>query len=293
MSPETRSFLPSKKFIIRIGIIVSLIVIFFVGRLIVRKIQNNQSGAKITLGDITHADQDGNGIPDWQDSLYALQPDRLTPEERAKALQNPSFTTGEATTKTEQLAKEMYVVINSLSQGGTLDPTVKENLTNMLSSYISGINKPRVWTVQDLKTAGNNDAAIQQYVAEYSVLVALYKPAPSPIPMLESAIYLDDPDGLERSLATQINLHADALVGLQSMTVPQKAVKYHLAIMNGVQAIHDDTVNISKYFTDPLLTFSAILGYNEHAQDFVNAVNAINEDFFLPLAGGSIPYETN
>jgi len=286
MNKSTKLLLPSKKFMMSIVVIVLIILMFFIVKAIANSTSEKRSNTNITLGDITRSDLDKNGIPDWQDELYALQPDTLSPEERAIALQNPAFTVP-SDNKTDQLAKDMYVIISSLSNGGTLDPAVKQNMTQMLTSYIENISTPRIWTTKDLTTAGNDISAIQQYVAEYSVLVALYKPAATPIPMLESAIELNDPEGLRQSLVRSINLHKDALTGLQSMTVPQKAIRYHLAIMNSIQNIHDDTENMGKYFEDPVLTFSAILGYNEHAQSLVDAINEINEGFFLPVMESS------
>lgn len=282
MEPAVKSYLPSKKFIVTTGIIVGLVIIGFILSGIIKRQQGKGRNADVTLGTISQQDTNKNGIPDWQDNLYALGIEQINYVDNTEYQQNS--TDLDPNNKTNQLAKDMYAAISSLSRGGNLDPAVKENLTEMLSVYVATVNEPRVWTRGDLKTAGNDTAAMNQYVGEYSIFVELYKPAATPVPMLESAIELDDPDGLHQSLAPLINLHKDALVGLSSMTVPERAVPYHLAIMNGIQGILTDTEAMNQYFTDPLLTFSAVLGYNEHAQAFVDAIRAHNTNILLPFA---------
>jgi|GEM_PF-1702280 len=283
MEPSIKSYLPSKKFIITVGIIAFLVILGFVISGIIKRQQAKNRLTDVTLGGIAQQDLDKNGVPDWQDNLYRLGIGKLTSGENAQFGQYGTAGESGQNNQTAQLAQDMYIAISSLSKNGTIDPVVQKNLTEMLSSYIQTVNEPRVWTREDIKIAGNDTAAINQYVSEYSIFVELYKPPTTPIPMLQSAIELDDPYGLQQSLAGPITMHKDALDGLQSMTVPEKVIPYHLAIMNGIQGILTDTEAMSQYFTDPLLTFSAVLRYNEDAQTFVDAIRAHNNNFLLPF----------
>lgn len=274
-------FLPSKKFIIAIGVIVGILLIAALLYNILQNKREKNALTGVTVGDIVRQDSDNDGIPDWQESLAEL---KETNPEIQGALDIATNTSVEIpSTYTEQFAQDMFVTLSALSQDNLLDVTTADYISQNMSSFVNKLSASKTWGRQDLTIVGNNTQAIQNYITKYNLFIQIYNPTLDPITPLQNSMESKDPSFLEE-LAPIAQHNADALESLQNEPIPEQAVEYHLAIMNSIQGIKDSVDGMDQYFVDPLLTFSAILLYNDSITNYFIATENINNNFIYPLA---------
>jgi len=278
MSLIDKKFLPSKKFTIIISTLLAIALVSF-GIYYLVKNRGGLELQQITVSDIIKQDSNGDGIPDWQEKLNTL---KQTNPQVGGGSNGESTNTTTPDTYTEQFAQDIFVTLAALSQDSPLDATAKENVSENLSSFVSGLNTSKVWTPNDITVIGNDPYSVSEYIKSYGIFIQRYDPSMSPIPILEKGMSSQNPSDLD-GLDEIINHQKDALDGLRQFKVPEKIRVYHLAIMASIQGILDSAIGMKQYFTDPLLTFSAVILYNENIQNYSNAVNNINNDFFQKL----------
>ena len=281
MSLIDSKFLPSKKFIIAGAVLVSIILVAILLHKVIQNKRNQNALVGVTVGDIIRQDSNNDGIPDWQETLSELK--ESNPEIQAAINTASSGATDVPRTHTEQFAQDVFVTLSALSQDNLLDVTTADYIGQNMSSFVNKLSTSKTWTAQDLTVVGNSTQALQNYMVKFNLFTQIYNPALDPVTPLQNSIISKDSASLEE-LAPIAQHNADALESLQSEPIPEQALEYHLAIMNSIQGIKDSVEGMEQYFVDPLLTFSAILLYNDSITNYFNATENINNNVIYPLA---------
>jgi hypothetical protein len=179
-----RKFLPSKKFIFVIGGAIVLVLATFTatsffGSKGVFQSKNKMvsvAGGDRTIGDIVSLDSNGNGIPDWEEKLWGLDPKGNGSENKKiiddkKASANIDVTASPATelTETQKFSRELLTTVSALRVNGSLTPEVIGTLEQSLDIDLQNrkTNTP-TYSADSFKTITNETpATYQKYHAQF------------------------------------------------------------------------------------------------------------------------------
>lgn len=147
-----KKHLPSKKFIF-LSLAVCLVLFFSLfGKKIISFTQKEgpaTKGQKIKIGDVVLSDHDGDGLYDWEETLWGTDPkdkdtfknglgDKKYVDDKKKDLgiENENSETAEVLTETEKISREMFSVVLSLNQKNMLTDKTIESLSSIFSQQI-------------------------------------------------------------------------------------------------------------------------------------------------------------
>ena len=271
-----KKYLPSKKFVYLIGGgALALILILVVSSYVGSSAGFNRDGGVAaissdgTVKDIVLRDSNNNGIPDWEESLWGLDPtadgdtNKKTIEAHEVANGITPDTSGTPLTETDKFSQSLLATILALQQSGTLTEAA---ITNLSASVADSVDAKHVqaatYSMKDLTLSKTNGpAAKAAYEKALQNLLSQYDSLQLGTELSDIADALDagDADQLK-----QLQPVADAYGAISrdiiQIPTPPAAAPYALVIANSsaqIENIYDDIL-------------TGMVGIN----DYVNASNA-------------------
>ena len=173
---DYKKYLPSKKFIATCIMILILIVFFFLLKGIVylfKKIHirglNKNEINQVTVKEIAQKDSNNNGIPDWEEYLWGLNPngngvknkELILEKKNALSQSNGNSPTDNTTpiSNNEALSREFFAAIISLQQTGSLDDQSMKSISNAIGENIKIEEIKDIYTIDQLTTENDSLAA--------------------------------------------------------------------------------------------------------------------------------------
>lgn len=291
-------YLPSKKFRATLAIGIGFIVLALAGNYIyVKKAGLDATALKqqvilnTTLSDITETDSNGNGIPDWEESLWGLDPTCCGAENKAfidakkAALGASAAPAAEAPlSETDRFSREFFTVIMSLQQSGELNDQTLSGLAQSISSHLSDSTKDLYdakYTQIDLTQVP--DPTQQDYNAYGKKIRALAKKYSADGLGLEMqsvtlALTLNDPRPLE-GLPLIAQSYSDFAQAVLKIPVPTPLIATDLELINSADIISRTLTPLSNVLDDELDAIPAIVAYNKQEAIFYGAITRLNSFF--------------
>ncbi len=243
----------------------------------------NQGGegltySQITIGELLGKDLDEDGVLDWQEPFYGLDPNKketvegvpdLTTMNKLKAEQSFALDLSteiegeENLTETEKFSRELFSFIASLNQEGNLDQATIEEIGIALAEKIENSPVKTVFLFSDIRIAKDNTLqAVKDYVIALAKIINENElPDYSPAEVLEKFV-IDENNNVDSTVLTQFTPITDALYKrieeMLKMEVPQSLALKHLDLMNGMEGVAENLDNIKLYESDPILALAAI-----------------------------------
>lgn len=267
------------------------------------------------LEQIASKDSTGDGLPDWEKSLYGIPVNATTTdyfnlgmtdgEAVARGLIVPvaptpalaTSTPGAAATAasygltapatdslTDTFAQNFFALYMSAEQsnGGSLtDDQINDIANEALTELSASVTPaPDFKSAADIKASGTGPAALKAYAANAEAVFAIHDPH-LPENQLE---YLQDylTNGDQSALTALAELGAyyqETATGLAALTVPTEAATTHLALVNALARTGWEIKDFSRVNSDPL---SAMLALEQHPQTVLtlsNAFTAVAQEF--------------
>ncbi len=287
-----QDYLPSKAFQKRllaiVIIIAAILVIGFIVKLIGRGIdaykinkQIKQLPAELrsqvdtlTLGDLQKKDSNGNGILDWEERLYGLDPltngeeNKKTVEAKRQLLRD---TAGEneasaSTGLTNDFTREFLNVIGSLQTTGALSDDALQNIANSIGGKLIEKEQKEIYPVSSFNVIRDSDIAKD----EYQRLANLELNKLSTVPMMGHEIEFigeslrgGDPMMLAPldNISGAYKSFAETLV---KIPVPQSLLPAHKALVNSSAYVSRSLLMIQQVNTDPMMALQGLATYNTH-----------------------------
>jgi hypothetical protein len=236
---------PSKQFLIRGGIaigIVGFVLIIqtnWVHTLFQGK-KKSTPASSITLGDITSKDSNGNGIPDWEETLWGLDPTVLYTngtsnkeiiDGKKKALGVTDATTGTPTNETDAIAQKLFSITTALSQNNTVDDASLQKIATQLGSSVNVTAVGNRYALKNIRTVGTSPASLTAYYKNFSGIMSKANVNQEDITIIVSAAETGDYSQLPTLTETGATYTALAKQ-LSSIAVPIGVAQYHLDIIN-------------------------------------------------------------
>lgn len=254
-----------------------------------------------TIEDLVNKDRDGDGIMDWEESLYGLDPTKkqTTPGisdenaiDKLKAEQGESLlkTTNEDTsaveklTETEKFSRELFATVAATSQNGVIDQATIETISASLAEKIKNPIVRKVFLISDIKI-GKDDSiqAVNNYFNTMNSVQAKYPVKESVLSILEK--FIIDENHVDTSVLVRldgaINQTQNIINGILKISVPLSLVPLHLDLLNAGERTMENVIDMKLFDIDPIVAMGAMSKYGENLGSFQSALialaNAINK----------------
>ncbi|MFA6355326.1 MAG: hypothetical protein WCW65_02795 [Candidatus Paceibacterota bacterium] len=287
-----KNYLPSKKFILIVLFIIVLIILFFSIKGVVsffknRKI-NNSGPTKVTIGEIIQKDSNDNGIADWEEYLWGLDPNKNGAKnketilakkgELAKNNIESSTDDSEAITENEALSREFFAAIVSLQQTGELNDESIQSVSGAVGETIKTIDIPDVYTNSMLIVENDSIAANKAYYDELAKLVTKYEDADigNELTFIIQGLNNQDPQALSvaQTVAVSYQSFGKELI---KIPVPKAIASIHLSTANNYEKTGQAIIELSSGLADPIIGMRAILNYKKYNEALGTDLEKITE----------------
>ncbi|MEJ0053731.1 MAG: thrombospondin type 3 repeat-containing protein [bacterium] len=252
-------------------------------------------------------DSDGDGLPDWEESLYGTDPDKTDTGGRgmtdAQAVAQglivpkapiPASSVASSTiaknipgkapapgSLTEQFAQAFFAQYVAAHQGA---PLSADDMATFVASALSELERavPQqdAFTLGQMNVSGSGPEAMRTYAAAAENTLAGYT-APS---KKSELLYLGDAiSGSDTKALDMIGKIAETYTGgahaLSSVPVPEELATKHLALANALANMGTVTQQLAALDRDPLLTSLGLAKYPDDVIAMRNAFVAMAQTF--------------
>ncbi len=249
-----------------------------------------------TIEDSVNKDSNGNGIPDWEESLYGLDP---TKKETTPGIPNSTVisklqageegntgkingditsTEPEKLTKTEQFSRELFATVAAESQTGTMDQTTVDALGASLAEKIGTPVVRKVFTTSDLKIINDDSTStIISYLNAMNKIQNKYPMKEDLMSVLQKAVA--DENNVDLSALAKLDLVINPMQsGIEEglkLNVPQSLTQLHLDCLNGLERVLENLNDIKLFDTDPIVAMGAINQLDKNITSLESAVTKL------------------
>lgn len=234
----------------------------------------------LTLDSLQKKDSNKNGIPDWEEKLYGLDP-LINGEENKKKIELLREENGfdfddknQDKTETQKFAQSYLATILSLESNGLLNDTSIQNISSAYQEEIQDFELDGFLKNTDIKTIKDDQVAIQNYKTSLALeLNALMAESNSELASIADFIRSD----LESSeeILNLSNIYIKKSEDLKSKFTPVSQSQNQLIIVNSLYNIGVAFKNINNYKKDPILAMKGINQYIAYSESLKQAFNSI------------------
>lgn len=250
----------------------------------------------VAIGDLVNKDTDGDGILDWEEPLWGLDPTKMetTPGvpdssviKKLKAEQGFSVSaTNEGSedytenlTETDKFSRELFSTIASLSQNGSMDQVTAEQISAALTEKMKNSTPQRTFTLSDIKIIKNDlPQTIKNYGDNLNKIYAQNPIKGNAVSILQRFI-ID-----ENNVDTTVLKELDPIIkqtqiiinNILKIDVPESLVSLHLDFLNGTERVLENLINIQFYDRDIILALGGISQYENNSTILESALENLS-----------------
>lgn len=244
---------------------------------------DRDSKALADTDQIRAKDSDGDGVPDWEESLWGTDPhkvdtngDGISDAEEIAAKKRAGETATQAASATGSQPQQETLTsvlvddsINALIQSGgkPLDPKVQEQLLATFAEKVkSGEYAPAnedPYALSDLHIVSTTNESAAQYRTD---LIRIFTDFSNNYPGDDITFiqdFLNTNNGASE-IPTRASLYKTLAKTLGAISVPSDISVKHVALMNTYVQISDAYLNIGHLFDDPLRGLVGIIQMENH-----------------------------
>lgn len=209
-----------------------------------------------TLGEIIGSDQNKNGIADWEERIWGLDPSVVSTNgvsnrdivlQKRANLQAASPTEIANTSKNNALAYDIYATSSILTASGDIDPAALQSIVAPIGEKtIQQIDTVR-YTTKDTLLAPTTSTSAAIYAKKLEDAVSSTTFGKNELTVLTQAVDTNDYSKIE-GLSANANTYKKLAKKVIQIRVPVVFARAHLDFVNSLQAIGDilDVVSRSK-----------------------------------------------
>ena len=298
----------------RIGAAVIFSVVSIVGAyMLARGVRTPQvaeaSAESALLQAIATKDTDGDGLPDWEESLYGTDP-RVTDTLKLgmqdgeavarglivpKAIADiPLVTPSPVSLDLDGLPPPpLFMAAKEANGGGDLSEAQMSEVANQaLNSLASTVAaSPDYKSAKDITVSGSGADVLKSFAvqAEAVLLKNTANATTSELNYLKSAIMNNDTTAIPH-IASIAKGYRDSAVGLSMLAVPQELAADHLLLINAMMRVSEVTNDFARVTEDPLATMLALQLYPQAVSNLGTAFIHVGQIY--KAAGITLPTGT-
>jgi hypothetical protein len=281
---KSKNFLPSKKFITSVLVILVIIGIFFAIRglfsLLFKKgsgDQSNNSKVEMTVGTIIQKDSNKNGIPDWEEYLWGLDPYKNGPENKEFILSKKRileksgiispYNESASITQNELLSRQFFATIISLQQTGNFNEETIMSISENIGQNIIPESIPDIYTKNMLIISSDSKESNIEYQDSLTDIIENYSDSDlgEELTLIVQGLNLNDPQALYSAI-TVSNSYESLAEELISIKVPQSIANTHLSLANNYKKVGLTIKELVKMMSDPLMGMRTIINYKKYSE---------------------------
>lgn len=281
-----QSSLPSKQFLIRGGIVLVLAIIIFV-------VQTNwfksifkkqyKGPTSETVGDAIIKDSNGNGIPDWEEALWGLDPTKLYTGEMSnrEIIENRKKTLGlnnpdnqKPLNETSSAARQLLSVAMSMSQEGASVEEIGQ-VGGAIADEIPVYTVSKKYSHSDIKTTKTTVQSIQNYENAKNTIAKKY-PNDRTADIIINIVDYSDFSEIEK-LKEYSDIYKKTAEELKNTPVPVAFAKAHLDIINSLYGMGESFKYIYQSRDNPIIGLSGFSIYKNYSTLYEVSTDEITE----------------
>lgn len=291
-----KKYLPSKKFILIIFFIAILITGYFIISTIVKKNKAKKAFHQetierltgLTVSDLVEKDTDGDGVPDWEESLWGTDKNNrftfngIIDSEyiaRKKKEINPNFNTVEEEnlTETDKFARQFFSSFLAMKEGGVDNLTIN-NFASSVGQNLVNTKIVDEFTKENIKTS--TSLSIEEYYTKMKSTFEKY----SKLGLGEEMQLLENSLNQYSATGSESNTEKIQTIGIayqefakeaSQIIAPEIISDTHLNIINSANKTGISVLSFSKVINDPILGVTGLAQYEKNIDDFVKNVTAL------------------
>ncbi len=290
-----KKYLPSTQFRARVLIILIIIGLVFgiteISRFIKKKVATKRGEVDtLIVKDLVLQDSNTNGIPDWEESLWGLDPYLNGPENKAfilakrEALEKdtsvPLFTDeGIDSKENEALSKEFFAVIMSLQQTGNLNEGTLNAVNEAIGQKIVAEPIADVYSRDMVKIAEADEDGFEiiTYFTDYTNLNIKYSKSNLGDELFFVETALNNNDKAALALVSKIaDSYRNYSKDLIKLSVPLDMVDAHVSLANNYEKVAQSIYDLTKLFSNPIVGMKGIINYNRYSQALVLDIDKLS-----------------
>ncbi|MFA7192228.1 MAG: hypothetical protein WC089_02950 [Candidatus Paceibacterota bacterium] len=293
-----KSYLPSHEFVARVIILVLLLGAAVGGNALYKYFKNKKDNKStsiptdtirlesgLTVSDVMSKDSNKNGIADWEESLWGLDPksdgfsNKTIIDNKKKALNTQNGTmdtnTEEKEDETKKLAIEFFSSFMSLKESGALNTNAVENLTSVIGQEVGNTETPDTYIGNSIKTTKSNKENLAKYQKDLENIITKHE---NRLPGTELEIMArameNEDSALIGDLAQISNEYRSLAKDMTTITAPMNVAQNHLLLINAYDKIGISIIKMSDALTNPVAAATGTAMYTR----YTNEINQIVEE---------------
>ena len=274
-----KDILPSKKFVsimslcIGICVIILIFASYFGSSSTFNKAPLSVS-KNTTLGELLVQDTNSNGISDWEETLYGLDPKgdglankKIIDEKKLKVQKENGITTKDLNdnSETAMLSRQMLSTILALKQSGNLTPEAVSNLADALGQNLDiKRDNLQTYSINDLKVVDDvSQNALLAYAKSFNTILGdanddgLGKEMAYVYQVLDQNASHDK----VKNLDPYVKVYAKFATSIMSLKTPKSISQKSLALANACMLMSHALEKIENMYSDAV---SGLIGFNEY-----------------------------
>lgn len=285
-----RDYLPSKNFVIRISsILIIILVIFGITKLVTyfRNKANNNEPVKLLVKNIIDKDGNSNDIPDWEEFLWGLNPNKDGEKNKEfilnkrKELSSNNLNKENDSTElsdNDQLSKEFFSIIFSLEQSGALNEESIGVISEAFNQKIEPILIPDIYTDTMIKINKDVNKASENYLVSIGEIIEKYadKNIGDELIFITEGMKNGDPTAM-RAVLSVAQSYKDFGADLMKISVPQNKVDIHLKLANDYYKTGVSVEGLAQVLDNPIIGMSSILNYKKYSDSVVSDYSLLSD----------------
>lgn len=286
--PE-KKYLPSGQFVKKVAILFVLIIIVIIIAKIVPaikdKVLQNRKEKALLVKDLVIQDSNSNGIQDWEESLWGLDPfaDGASNKEyilaKKKILNKDNIPEGELTAE-DQMAREFFALVVSLKQSGNLNEASMQTLANSIGKKVIATEISDVYTEDMLQIVSTTTATIRAYYNALQKLNTKYKGRDigGELALIGQAIATSDPQALRVAILSANDYRAFGK-DLIAIPVPSSLAITHLQLANNYEKSAVSLESMSTILDSPTIGMTTLIRYKKYNDSLVQNLEELTTFF--------------
>ena len=283
-------YMPSQRFALIIGItaggilLILIVTSYFGSKSSFTRNSKIPVSGKDTVGTLVSKDSNNNGIPDWEESLWGLDPtadgaiNKVAIAEKRQAAGIPTLNDSETqpVNQTDAFSRQLLSTILALDQSGNLTPQAIQNLAATVGSTVQAQHvQVSLYTLDDMHKSGSDSAAAKKaYSQNLKSIIAQYHDVGigSELSIIAEGFEGGGAPSLQK-LIPIANAYQGIAVQVAALPTPPSALPYALALANSSLQVSASLGQAATFYDNVVAGMVGIDDYIKasHASDTATA----------------------
>lgn len=283
-----KQYLPSRKFVIGLIIILAFIGIVFGAYKLIIYFKNKQSSKgpqKVLVKELVQKDSNKNGIPDWEEYLWGLDPQKngeenktfILDKKKSLIIENPSLLEDEAElTENELLSREVFAVIMAMQESGNITDESIQYIADQIGGKIVSEPLPDIYTRGMLTTTIDTEDTVMDYYDKINEIILKYgdEHIGEELVFISQGLSRNDENALQLTKRVALaykNFGAD----LMKITVPESLAGLNISLANNYNKTSESIYDLTEMLSDTLTGMKGLLNYNKYSDTLMNDLDKL------------------